>query len=41
MRGYLKLSAYPSASAFCEWFQVGINVYISQHKYQVKPHSAL
>ena len=28
------------ASEFCEWFQVGIDVYISNHKYQVKSHSS-
>ena len=25
---------------FVEWFQVGIDVYIHHHKYQVKPHSS-
>ena len=34
-----KLSAY-AASEFCEWVQVGIDVYISHRKYQVKPHSS-
>ena len=29
-----------SASEFCEWFQVGIDVYISHRKYLVKPHSS-
>ena len=29
----------PAASEFCEWVQVGIDVYIPYHKYQVKPHS--
>ena len=31
----------PSAVAneFCEWFQVGIDVYIPYCKYEVKPHS--
>ena len=24
----------------CEWFQVGIDVYIPHRKYQVKPHSS-
>ena len=28
-------------SEFCVCVQVGINVYISHHKYQVKPHSSL
>ena len=27
--------------SFCDWFQVGINVYIPHRKYQVKPHSSL
>ena len=34
-----KLSASTAASEFCEWVQVGIDVYIPHHKYQVKPHS--
>ena len=34
-----KLSA-SAASEFCEWAQVGIDVYISHRKYQVKPHSS-
>ena len=25
---------------FCEWVQVGIDVYIPHRKYQVKPHSS-
>ena len=29
-----------SASEFCEWVQVGIDVYIPHRKYQVKPHSS-
>ena len=33
-----KLSAYAAASEICEWVQVRINVYISHHKDQVKPH---
>ena len=33
------LSASAAASEFCEWIQVGIDVYIPHHKYQVKPHS--
>ena len=36
-----KLSAYAAASEFCEWVQVGIDVYIPHRKYQVKPHSSL
>ena len=34
-----KLSPSAAASKFCEWVQVGINVYISHRKYHVKPHS--
>ena len=33
-----KLSASAGASEFCEWFQVGIGVYIPHCKYQVKSH---
>ena len=29
-----------AASEFCEWVQVGIDVYIPRRKYQVKPHSS-
>ena len=35
-----KLSASVVASEFCEWFQVGIDLYIPHRKYQVKPHSS-
>ena len=35
-----KLSASAAASEFYEWVQVGIDVYIPHHKYQVKPHSS-
>ena len=35
-----KLSAFAAASEFCERVQVGIDVYIPHHKYQVKPHSS-
>ena len=35
-----KLGASTAASEFCEWVQVGIDVYIPHHKYQVKPHSS-
>ena len=35
-----KLSAPAAASEFCEWVQVGIDVYIPHRKYQVKPHSS-
>ena len=32
-----KLSASAAASEFCEWVQVGIDVYIPHQKYQAKP----
>ena len=35
-----KLSASAAASEFCEWVQVGIDVYIPHQKYQVKSHSS-
>ena len=35
-----KISASAAASEFCEWVQVGIDVYIPHRKYQVKPHSS-
>ena len=35
-----KLGASTAASEFCEWFHVGIDVYIPHRKYQVKPHSS-
>ena len=35
-----KLSASAAANEFCEWVQVGINVYIPHQKYQVKLHSS-
>ena len=35
-----KLSASATASEFCEWVQVGIDVYIPHRKYQVKPDSS-
>ena len=34
----LKLSASAAVNEFCEWVQVGIDVYIPHCKYQVKPH---
>ena len=37
MGGYLWIAA---ASEFCEWVQVGIDVYIPHRKYQVKSHSS-
>ena len=36
----LKLSASAAASEFCEWVQVGIDVYTPHRKYQVKHHSS-
>ena len=35
-----KLGASDAASEFCEWVQVGIDVYIPHRKYQFKPHSS-
>ena len=35
-----KLAASAATSEFCEWVQVGIDVYIPHRKYQVKPHSS-
>ena len=35
-----KLGASVAASDFCEWVQVGIDLYIPHIKYQVKPHSS-
>ena len=35
-----KLGASAAASEFFKWVQVGIDVYISHRKYQVKPHSS-
>ena len=35
-----KLSASAAAGEFCEWVQVGIDVYVPHRKYQVKPHSS-
>ena len=34
------LGVLPTASEFCEWVQLEIDVYIPQRKYQVKPHSS-
>ena len=36
-----KLGASAAACEFCEWVQVGIDVYIPHRKYQVNPHSSL
>ena len=41
MEGIFKLGASAATSEFCEWVQVGIDVYIPHRKYQVKPHSSL
>ena len=35
-----KIGASAAASEFCEWVQVGIDVYIPHRKYLVKPHSS-
>ena len=35
-----KLSASVAASKFCVWVQVGSDVYILDHRCQVKPHSS-
>ena len=35
-----KLGASAAAKEFCEWVQVGTDVYIPHRKYQVKPHSS-
>ena len=35
-----KLSASAAASEFCEWVDVGTDVYIPHRKYQAKPHSS-
>ena len=35
-----KLGASAAASEFCQWVQVGIDVYIPHRKYQVKPYSS-
>ena len=35
----IKLSASAAVSEFCDWVQVGMDVYILHCKYQVKPYS--
>ena len=35
-----KLAASAAASEFCEWVQVGVDVYIPHRKCQVKPYSS-
>ena len=39
MERYLRFGASDAASEFCEWVQVGIDVYIRHGKYQVKPQN--
>ena len=39
-RDIFKRGASAAASEFCEWVQVGIDVYIPHRKYQIKPHSS-
>ena len=39
-KNIFNLGASAAASEFCEWVQVGIDVYIPHRKYQVKPHSS-
>ena len=40
LRQKFELHASVPVSEFCEWVQVGIDVYIPHRKYQVKPHSS-
>ena len=40
MEDIFKVSASAASSEFCEWVQIGIDVYIPHRKYQVKPHSS-
>ena len=35
-----KLSASAAGGEFCDWVQVGIDVYIPHHRYQVRPNSS-
>ena len=35
-----KLGSSAASSEFCEWVQIGIDVYIPHEKYQVQPHSS-
>ena len=35
-----KVSASDAASEFCQWVQVGIDVYMSHRKGQIKSHSS-
>ena len=36
----LLISVSAAASEYCDWVQVGIDAYITNHKYQVKPDSS-
>ena len=40
MEDIFKVSASAASSEFCEWVQIGIDVYIPHRKYQVKLHSS-
>ena len=40
MGDIFKLKAFAAASEFCEWVQIGIDVYILHPKYQVKLSSS-
>ena len=40
MENIFKLGASAAASEFCEWVQVGADVYMPHRKYQVKLHSS-
>ena len=40
LENIFKLGASAAANEFCKWVQVGIDVFISHCKYQVKPHSS-
>ena len=39
MGGY-QLGVSAACTEFCEWVQVGIDVYFLHHRYQVKSHSS-
>ena len=40
MERYLRFGASDAASEFCEWVQVGIDVYMPHRKGQIKSHSS-
>ena len=40
MEDIFKLSASAAVSDFCEWVQVGADVYMPHHNYQVKSLSS-